>query len=232
MGQYYNGVKIGTCENMYYMRMTQAEKLRGATDDDGVKFSDYLADGVTRWRFPWPDEDGCEKAGLFYSNVSYFNRGYTLRVPADVDINHANRVCIQTKGCNVFIPCIHSQQWRDVAAAGVSLSHGEHAQKIIVRYDAMRDGERAILFECTFCEQLQRASREDWQKIWEHNMEMTRKPVRTSRHDREPEVYAADLEAYKRELEILNRMRPEWKLGETMPEIDAVQNEIDTILKK
>lgn len=232
MGQYYKGEKIGTCENMYYMRMSQAEKLRGGADDDGIKFETYLSDNETRWRFPWPNEDGREKAGLFYSNVTEFERGYTLRVPQGIEINHSERVCVQGKTCNIFMPCIHSEAWDKIAAAGVTLSHGQHLQEIIVKYDAMRDGERAILFECSYCGQLQRASREDWQKIWAYNKEITRKPVRTSRHDREPEIYAADMETYKRELEILNRMRPEWKQGDTMPEIEAIQAEIEAILKK
>lgn len=40
MGQYYKGTKIGTCENMYYLRLEKARKLAemGACDDDNIPF--------------------------------------------------------------------------------------------------------------------------------------------------------------------------------------------------
>ena len=56
----YNGeeVKIGTCENMYYLRWDQrhlVKPLRGNVDP-----ADPAVLDVIRFRFPWPDEDGTE----------------------------------------------------------------------------------------------------------------------------------------------------------------------------
>lgn len=60
MGEYasYAGqqVKIGTCENMYYLRADQAESVRALEGN-----VDPVADReLIRFRFPWPDEDGSE----------------------------------------------------------------------------------------------------------------------------------------------------------------------------
>lgn len=64
MGEYarYHGeeIKIGTCEDMYYLRFDQrlqVQPLRGNVDP--------FADGdALRWRFPWPNEDHV-KPGAF-----------------------------------------------------------------------------------------------------------------------------------------------------------------------
>lgn len=232
MGQYYNGEKIGTCENMYYMRMSQAKKLRGAADDDGITFESMLTDNVTRFRFPWPDEDGREQAGLFYSDVADFERSHELQVPEGVKINHTTK-CYQGNGHNLFMPCIHSDEWQKMAEAGATLSKGPHYQKIRCMFDAIRDGERAILFECSACGNLQRMAAEDWRKVWEFNFnpEMIRKPLRTSRHDKEdgPVVWAQDLREYARKLELMNRLRIEWEPADTVPEAEEALQEAETV---
>lgn len=209
MGQYYNGVKIGTCENMYYMRLAQAQILAniGARDDDGIAFKEMLEDNTTRFRFPWPDEDGRAETNQLH-NLMDFERGYKLQVPDGIEINHSTK-WHTGNGYNVELPCIKSPEWARMAEAGAKLSHGTHPQTITVKYDAIRDGERAILFECSYCGQLQRSSREDWEQIVAYNEEMNRPPVRTSRHDADETdtLYKADCADYERRKEILERMK-------------------------
>lgn len=61
MGEYatYNGsrVKLGTCEDMYYLRADQADKVRavGEGETDPIKYASAI-----RFRFPFPDEDDHE----------------------------------------------------------------------------------------------------------------------------------------------------------------------------
>lgn len=171
MGQYYKGEKIGTCENMYYMRLTQARKLAdaGARDDDGVLFSDYLKDGVTRWRFPFVDEDGREDAGLLYTNVEDYNRGLLVAVPNTVELSHQDVTFSRSLGIgnvNIFVPCIHSKTFKDKE---LNTSRGHHMQYAHIKYKAMRypldekTGERITdlpmietsLIECAVCGMLQ-----------------------------------------------------------------------------
>ena len=209
MGQYYNGVKIGTCENMYYMRLAAAIKLAnvGARDDDGIAFKEMLEDNTTRFRFPWPDEDGRAETNQLH-NVMDFDRGYELYVPEHIEINHCS-TWHQGKGYNVQLPCIKSEEFKKVAEAGAKLSHGAHSQKIAVKYDAIRDGERAILFECVYCGQLQRLDREQWNEVVAYNEEMNRPPVRTSLHDADETGtrWEQDVRDFERRKETLNRMK-------------------------
>jgi len=179
MGQYYKKTKIGTCENMYYMRLETAQILAeaGARDDDGVLFSDYINDNTTRFRFPWPDEDGRSKTNQLH-NVDDFERGFSMPVPAHIQINHST-ICVSNTpknvpghNVNLILPCPHSEDWRELEAAGARMSHGGAGQQYInVQYDAIRDGKRVILFSCARCGQLQRASAEDWATIVEHARE-------------------------------------------------------------
>ena len=67
MGEYakYNGqqIKIGTCESMYYLRADQAHLVQAMsgnvnpiTDCESIRF-----------RFPFPEEDGCKPGSLMIS---------------------------------------------------------------------------------------------------------------------------------------------------------------------
>jgi len=88
MGEYVkiNGesVKIGTCEDLYYVTIPQFKKslpnmehAEGSTDP-----KDYLTDGVSRFRFPFPDEDDSE-IGSFED----YQRGWHVRLNrADEDV--------------------------------------------------------------------------------------------------------------------------------------------------
>lgn len=183
MGQYLNGEKIGTCENMYYMRLSQAQKQasHGGRDDDGITFESMLKDNETRFRFPWPDEDGREKAGLLYSNVTDFERGFTIPVPPEIEVNHGE-ICVSNchKGgghnVNMFLPCPHSKEFQDM---GIKTStDGAGQQYITIMYKAMRlkidhetekeipnEYEETTLYACSRCGQLQRTSRHELEII-------------------------------------------------------------------
>lgn len=224
MGQYYKGEKIGTCESMYYMRLSQAQKLAsiGAVDDDKISFLEYCTDGVTRFRFPFPDEDGVEEAGL-YSNgyIKAFDRGFLVPVPDGIEINHThkcagNTLCDGTHNVNMFIPCIYSEEFKNT---GIQLSSGGAGQRYInIMYKAMRpkivDGKEtkelvlSTLFECARCGQLQRVSNEEMARIKEMAIEHYSAKYRLVAQrdlDNEPLV-AQNKKALDEALETINRM--------------------------
>ena len=66
MGEYakYNGesIKIGTCEDMYYLRADQAFQVE--PEDNSVNPRDPKDARELRFRFPFPDEDGIEPGGF------------------------------------------------------------------------------------------------------------------------------------------------------------------------
>lgn len=88
MGEYVKikgeSVKIGTCEDLYYVTIPQFKKSlpdmeqeEGSTDPKS-----YLTDSVSRFRFPFPDEDGSE-IGSFEN----WQRGWHVRLNrADEDV--------------------------------------------------------------------------------------------------------------------------------------------------
>jgi hypothetical protein len=169
MGQYYKKSKIGTCEDMYYLRLDQAQELakQGARDDDGISFNDYLTDNQTRFRFPFPDEDNKPQAELL--DAPEYDRGFCI--PAGVgglevghdEITTNNSFKEGGSGVNIFLPCPYSQEFKNLNIKTSCDGVGE--QWLRITQQAIRDGEEKTIFECARCGQAQRFSNEDIVKI-------------------------------------------------------------------
>lgn len=69
-------IKIGTCEDMYYLRADQRHLV---TPESGSSFG-------TRFRFPWPDEDGTAP-GAFNGDHARSACLHGLKPPTTVDHN-------------------------------------------------------------------------------------------------------------------------------------------------
>lgn len=116
MGEYagFKGqsVKIGTCEDMYYLRFEQRALVTKEPHSlDPVECADEL-----RFRFPWPDEDGCEPGSDF--NGHAFDR--SVSVPgfvADADVEHHTIQFTSTRptGYVASLPCPESSAYVDGA---------------------------------------------------------------------------------------------------------------------
>ena len=172
MGQYYKNRKIGTCERMYYMRLDEAIKLakQGASDDDGIKFNEYLTDNITAFRFPFPDEDN----GIVEHDAG-LNPFKGFNIPTGgIEVEHGT-ICLSQKEVhgiahfNIMLPCPYSQAFKD---AGLKTSTGGAGEpKLSVLFEGMRDGKRKTIFGCAQCEAQQRFSNDDIVKIKERAME-------------------------------------------------------------
>lgn len=105
MGEYaiYGGeqIKIGTCENLYYLRADQARHVRALQGN-----ADPVSDAAElRFRFPWPDEDRIPP-GAFES----YDR--SVAVPGldelpGLEIDH-ERVQFTAPGYVISLPCPES----------------------------------------------------------------------------------------------------------------------------
>lgn len=178
MGQYLKDRKIGTCESMYYMRLSEAKELAriGEKDNDGISFKEYLADGVTRWRFPFPSEDlnegGDDDGGDIMAMQKAYNKGF--KVPAGgIEIGH-DTICVHNEheggghGVNIFLPCPYSKEFTLKTSTG-----GAGEQFLSVKYQAMRykndastgEMEEKTIFACARCGSQQRFSDDDIEKI-------------------------------------------------------------------
>ena len=169
MGQYYKGKKIGTCESMYCMRLSEAQELakQGKSDDNGIKFEEYLTDNTTRFRFPFPDED----KGI--PDDCRHNKGFD--VPAEnIKMEHDDLAFHSSiegagGGVNIFIPCLHSDKFKDLIAwsnGKISLSRGGSGlQHLTILFNAIRDGKEKTIFSCARCGHQQRFSDDDIDEI-------------------------------------------------------------------
>lgn len=172
MGQYLGNRKIGTCESMYYMRIDEARELaaQGKRDNDGIAFKDYLEDGATRFRFPFPDEDNLDVNDA----KTYAKHDKGFDIPAGgVEVNH-DTICLHTArktggaGVNIFIPCLYSQAFKDT---GIQTSTGGAGEQFLtVLFNGMRKAgadtlREKTIFACARCEQMQCFDDADIEKI-------------------------------------------------------------------
>ncbi len=100
MGEYatFQGqsVKIGTCEDMLYLRADQRGQVRPERDSvDPVKDAESL-----RFRFPWPDEDHLEPGDF----DDPFRKLAISGVPVP-EIEHHLVQFVAQRGYNVCLPC-------------------------------------------------------------------------------------------------------------------------------
>lgn len=95
-------VKIGTCEEMYYLRYDQRFLVKG--DENSLNPSDRDILPQLRFRFPFPDEDSVAPG-----EFAGFERGlriYGYQMPAEVE--HYTIQMRHDKGYLMSIPCPES----------------------------------------------------------------------------------------------------------------------------
>ena len=143
MGEYatYRGqsVKIGTCEDMYYLRFNQ----RGAVtpQENSLDPADPEIHKVIRFRFPWPDEDHVEPGAFEHHSRAIHIPG--LAVAEGVD--HYSVQFTALAGYLMSVPCpevnelpfkVHKNGW-----------HGD----VLLVQQAVRHGKLVSIFKCGGC---------------------------------------------------------------------------------
>lgn len=108
MGEYaeYQGqqVKIGTCEDMYYLRADQASSVTALPGNVDPTNLDDLC-GI-RFRFPFPDEDGIEP-GMF-DRYDRSVQVYGITAPGALRADHYSVQFKADAGYLVSLPCPES----------------------------------------------------------------------------------------------------------------------------
>ena len=176
-----------------------------------------MTDGVTRFRFPFPQED---EIADDLCNAKLFDEGFLVPCPESVEVNHST-ICLgsqlynKSDNVNIFIPCPHSKEFRDT---GIKTSTPPFHQFLKVCYKAMRpkivDGKEtkelveSTLFECARCGQLQRVSHEEMELIKEKAREYyTAKYRLVSQRELDNEsLVEQNRKALELALETINRM--------------------------
>ncbi len=118
MGEYalHNGieVKIGTCEDMLYLRADQAAQVtaRESRHTDVMRYADAV-----RFRFPFPDEDGMAPGSFEDGDRSLAL--YGVEPPAVIDHGSIQFTSnYPSKGLLVSLPCPESEKGKASAEAG------------------------------------------------------------------------------------------------------------------
>lgn len=137
-------IKIGTCEDMYYLRADQRYAVRALSGNvDPASTADLK---TIRFRFPWPDEDG-QAPGSF----ERYDRAlglYGIDVPTDVE--HGNVQFVASAGFLVSLPCPES-------AAGKAFSdtfrihRNGYPGPVQIVQTALRGGRWVLVARCGGC---------------------------------------------------------------------------------
>ena len=146
MGEYaeYNGeqIKIGTCEDMYYLRADQRFKV---TNSDVNMRGDEVHH--IRFRFPWPDEDKIEPgSGKFHDNG--YDRAVAVpgaEAPKDVE-HHSVQFVAREPGYLISLPCPEGPD----SSLPVHRNGFSGAVKL-VRQKLLTDGRLVPVLRCGGC---------------------------------------------------------------------------------
>lgn len=108
MGEYatYNGqkIKIGTCENMYYLRYSDREKIRALSGN--VDVNNQKTVNQLRFRLPYPDEDHIRPG-----NYEPFRKEEPTLYNYEPGNDNAGVLQVTTKyGMVLNVPCFHGEK--------------------------------------------------------------------------------------------------------------------------
>lgn len=144
MGEYAtygkNRIKIGTCEDMYYLRADQAHAVTPLSGN--VRPASPEDQKVIRFRFPWPDEDGIEP-GQFKS----YDRALTVPgVSVPTEVEHMTIQFSAPVGYLVSLPCPEGR-----ADTTLKFHHNGFAGAVQIVQQAYRHGNLAVICRCAGC---------------------------------------------------------------------------------
>jgi len=147
MGEYaqYKGsdIKLGTCENMYYLRADQRSLI------DGYEF----ALEVDRFRFPFPDEDDVKPGRFEDYDRGVRIPGWSLPETLSGD-EHGSVQFTSSAGYVLSIPCpeqFGTPGLGPVDVAGLAVHRNGFRGYPVVRQQAFRGGVLVTLVSCGAC---------------------------------------------------------------------------------
>ena len=162
MGEYakFGGaeIKIGTCEDMYYLRADQRHRVSRLPGN--VDPMDLETLKVLRFRFPWPDEDGIEPGSdKFHDNGHERTLGvHGVKPPDGVDHHGIQFSANHPKvGLLVSLPCPNG---KDGANQPYTIHRNGYSGDVAIVGTAWRNGEWRVILQCGACGAKYNAPRE------------------------------------------------------------------------
>jgi hypothetical protein len=131
-------VKIGTCEDMLYLRYDQRDRVWAQYGNVDPNRADHQE--TIRFRFPWPDEDNVQP-GKFADPF----RRLAVHVPAPEGVEHGHvQFVAQREGYNVCIPCPEGPE----ATHGLRVHRNGFPGPAFLVQQAVRGGRLVAIMEC------------------------------------------------------------------------------------
>lgn len=184
MGEYakYNGrdIKIGTCEDMYYLRFEDRGKVRHISGNVNPAVDREAAE--LRFRLPFLDEDDCGPGnyeeynrslrlcdcGKIGSKLNYcrdFADESLAEKPGTVQLHHES-------GLLVNVPCYHGIRLPDLGECKTFWNGKSYSLVLSSLRGVMDNGTLKLLpvVRCRWCDE---AWRYDWANIWDYIPEAT-----------------------------------------------------------
>jgi hypothetical protein len=141
MGEYgtYKGreIKIGSCEDMYYLRPDQIDKVQSPTLRDLTNI---------RFRFPFPDEDSVEPG-----DFDAYDRGvgvWDFDVPDGVEHRDVQFKSTHPDGILAMLPCPYSTTGK---ASGLKYQFNGYAGPVKIVQQRIWAGVWATVADCGAC---------------------------------------------------------------------------------
>jgi len=135
-------VKLGTCEDMYYLRADQVAQVQ--RDSHSLDVKDPEVQAEIRFRFPWPDEDNV-RPGEFET----FERAvglYGVQPPEGVE--HHSVQFVAQAGYLVSLPCPESTNLKPL---GITVHRNGFPGPVKIVQQAYREGVLAVICQCGGC---------------------------------------------------------------------------------
>jgi hypothetical protein len=157
-------IKIGTCEDMYYLRFDQRGYITAT--NGSVNPNSAKDQAVIRFRFPWPDEDKSLPGG----NGPEFDPFRTLRiddVKSPEDADHSSIQFSARNGYLVSLPCPEGTKQID----GLVIHKNGYGGAVHLFQNAVRSGKLVPVFQCGACQTMWRIEEESELEPYVKSME-------------------------------------------------------------
>lgn len=139
-------IKIGTCEQMYYLRADQVGQILPVLHSVNPQSVDHA--GSIRFRFPFPQEDG-NKPGDF-NDYDYGLGLYGVEPPEGIDHYSCH---FSNKGLMLSIPCPRSKEGK---ASNLKVGYNGYSGPVHIHSQRLVDGKLVLVLRCGDCGALYR----------------------------------------------------------------------------
>lgn len=171
MGEYArfnnDSIKIGTCEDMYYLRLSDAHRVQPVRGN-----VDPVKDKGLRFRLPFPDEDDIQPG-----HYQEYNRGLRLYQMVKSEVNPKQKFAADyspdwlkeakpgsiqlthDSGLLVNVPCHHGVKLPEITGATVFWNGKSHSMELS-SIKTLEDGSVVPVVKCRHCG-------EAWRTTWD-----------------------------------------------------------------